>query len=169
MKNKKKMVLIIVLLIIILLSIYVVFIHNTKYKKLDFDKIETEYVFGKKYDLAVMDNIDILSDFGFSFNEIDNGLFLKTKILDKDDNEVTELLDTNYIILIQDDQYNEFYDALYSYIDSNKMNLDENTKEYRLYNDAILGKIKSKKITYMFFGKNNKQIKKNVFKKLKIK
>lgn len=153
-KNTKKIIIISAVCLLIILSGFIIYM-TTRIKTYDLmnieNKIESEFA---HLNLLPMDKFDTLTDFGFSSEEVSNGMYLKTIIISDEGINVTKNDELNYIIVIQDDKYEEYYDMFYSYIDSNLMSFEENTKEYKLYKNAKLKKIDKKHVVYLVVTKN---------------
>lgn len=135
MNRKNIIVLIIVITLLIIACIFMFKDRKKDMKNFDFIKIEEQMK--KSYEeegLNTLDFIDITSLFGIDSSEIPNSVFLGNI-------NAIELTKENMmlIVAINTKEVDFYYDSLYSYIESNKMNLD-NEKTLKLFNQAILKK-----------------------------
>lgn len=135
MNRKNIIVLIIVIILLIIACIFMFKDRKKDMKNFDFIKIEEQMK--KSYEeegLNTLDFIDITSLFGIDSSEIPNSVFLGNI-------NAIELTKENMmlIVAINTKEVDFYYDSLYSYIESNKMNLD-NEKTLKLFNQAILKK-----------------------------
>jgi hypothetical protein len=124
-------------------------------KSFDFIKIESQMK--RNYEeagLNTLDFIDITSLFGIDNSEIPNSIFLgniNAEEMNKENMMLVIVMNTNNV--------DYYYDSLYSYIESNKMNLD-NEKILKLFDSAILKK--GLNYVYLIIAENAKLVEKEL-------
>lgn len=134
--NKKNIIIIIVVSILLLIACLFMFKDRKKDMK-NFDFIKIEEIMTRSYEeegLKKLDFIDITSLFGIDNNDIPNSIFLGNINAEESNKENMMLL-----IAINTNKVEYYYDCLYSYIESNKMNI-ENKEILKLYDSSILKK-----------------------------
>ena len=140
---------------ILLIVLVVILVNKFKVKSYDIDSLKNDLV--ASYDelnLVEMDHIDVLSSFGFEKSEVDDALFLKSLVLDDEGNDVTK--DINYIILMNTEKYQYYYEIFESHIDSNVM-YTEDKKLFKLYSKNSIIK-RDKNYVYFILSKKSKDI-----------
>ena len=154
--SKKTIIGILTIFVSILLIVLVVILVNKfKVKSYDIDSLKKDLV--ASYDelnLVEMDHVDVLSSFGFEKSEVDDALFLKSLVLDDEGNDVTK--DINYIILMNTEKYQYYYEIFESHIDSNVM-YTEDKKLLKLYSKNSIIK-RDKNYVYFILSKKSKDI-----------
>lgn len=122
-------------LLIILLVFILISINKDTSKTYDVEKLHNILI-GEYEDINLkeMDQIDLLNAFGLNIDEIPNSTLLMS--LNSNTEEPYTSKD-NYIIIINTENYQYYYDALYSQIDSiTRYSEDEET--IKLYSKAII-------------------------------
>lgn len=137
--NKGKKLVGVLAVIASLLIIFLIFLLMSlgadKSKTYDIEKLQSiiiaEYA---DLNLKEMDQIDLLNKFGIIKEEISESLAFMSYAEDKDGNNTAE---DNYIIIINSENYQYYYDMFESQIDS-ITRYTEDKKEFELYSNAIL-------------------------------
>lgn len=140
-----------ILLVVILIGLF------NKFKIKTYDVNELKEALIDEYSdlyLTEMDHIDVLSMFGFEKNEVDDALYLKSLKLDDEGNDITENI--NYIIIMNTDKYQYYYEIFESHIDSTIM-YTEDKKLLKLYDKNVILK-KDKNYVYLIISKKSKEI-----------
>lgn len=140
-----------ILLVVILIGLF----NKFKIKTYDVNELKDALIdeYSDLY-LTEMDHIDVLSMFGFEKNEVDDALYLKSLKLDDDGNDITENI--NYIIIMNTDKYQYYYEIFESHIDSTIM-YTEDKKLLKLYDKNVILK-KDKNYVYLIISKKSKEI-----------
>ena len=140
-----------VLLVVLSIILFLKF----KIKTYDVNDLKDKLINGyEELYLNEMDHVDVLNLYGFEKNEVEDALFLKSLKMDDEGNDITE--DLNYIIIMNTENYQYYYEIFESHIDSTIM-YTENKKELKLYNkNAILKK--DKNYVYLIISKKSKDI-----------
>lgn len=140
-----------ILLVVILIGLF----NKFKIKTYDVNELKDALIdeYSDLY-LTEMDHIDVLSMFGFEKNEVENALYLKSLKLDDDGNDITENI--NYIIIMNTDKYQYYYEIFESHIDSTIM-YTEDKKLLKLYDKNVILK-KDKNYVYLIISKKSKEI-----------
>lgn len=135
MNRKNIIVLIIVTILLIIACVFMFKDRKKDMKNFDFIKIEEQMKrsYGEE-GLNTLDFMDVASLFGIDTNEIPDSVFLGNINAEEMTKENMML-----IVAINTKKVDFYYDSLYSYIESNKMNL-ENEKTLKLFDSAILKK-----------------------------
>lgn len=144
-----------VIVSILLVAIVVILFNKFKIKTYDVNKLKESLINGyEELYLSEMDHVDVLSLYGFEKNEVEDALYLKSLKLDDEGNDITE--NVNYIIIMNTDNYQYYYEIFESHIDSTKM-YTEDKKLLKLYDkNAILKK--DKNYVYLIISKKSKEI-----------
>lgn len=140
-----------VTLVILLLNIF-------KVKTYDIEELKTIIV--AEYEdlyLTEMDHIDVLDAFGFAKSDVEDSIFLKSLQMDSEGNDVTE--EINYVIVINTEDYQYYYDIFESHVDST-VRYTEDNKLYKLYNKAIIKC--DKNYVYLIISSSAKDIEKTI-------
>ena len=140
-----------ILLVVILIGLF----NKFKIKTYDVNELKDALIdeYSDLY-LTEMDHVDVLSMFGFEKNEVDDALYLKSLKLDDDGNDITENI--NYIIIMNTDKYQYYYEIFESHIDSTIM-YTEDKKLLKLYDKNVILK-KDKNYVYLIISKKSKEI-----------
>ena len=140
-----------ILLVVILIGLF----NKFKIKTYDVNELKDALIdeYSDLY-LTEMDHIDVLSMFGFEKNEVEDALYLKSLKLDDDGNDITENI--NYIIIMNTDKYQYYYEIFESHIDSTIM-YTEDKKLLKLYDKNVILK-KDKNYVYLIISKKSKEI-----------
>lgn len=140
-----------ILLVVILIGLF----NKFKIKTYDVNELKDALIdeYSDLY-LTEMDHIDVLSLFGFEKNEVDDALYLKSLKLDDDGNDITENI--NYIIIMNTDKYQYYYEIFESHIDSTIM-YTEDKKLLKLYDKNVILN-KDKNYVYLIISKKSKEI-----------
>ena len=142
-------------LLIIILIFLILSLGTDKSKTYDIEKLQSILV-NEFEDLHLrnMDHKDLLNKFGINKEEIPNNLVLMSYVGDEQGNNIAE---ENYVLIINTEDYQYYYDMLSSQIDS-VTRYTEDKEEFDLYSNAI---IKSdKNYVYMIISKEAKSIEK---------
>lgn len=144
-----------ILVSILLIAIVVILLNKFKIKTYDINDLRNKLVDGyEELYLTDMDHVDILSLYGFEKSEVEDALYLKSLKLDEEGNDITEEL--NYIIIMNTEDYQYYYEIFESHIDSTKR-YTEDKKLLKLYDkNAILKK--DKNYVYLIISKKSKDI-----------
>lgn len=122
-------------LLIIFLIFLLISLGSDKSKTYNIEKLQSimiaEYA---DLNLKEMDQIDLLNKFGIIKEEIPESLAFMSYAEDKDGNNTAE---ENYIIIINTENYQYYYDMFDSQIDS-ITRYTEDKEEFELYSNAIL-------------------------------
>ena len=140
-----------ILLVVILIGLF------NKFKIETYDVNELKDALIDEYSdlyLTEMDHVDVLSMFGFEKNEVEDALYLKSLKLDDEGNDITENI--NYIIIMNTDKYQYYYEIFESHIDSTIM-YTEDKKLLKLYDKNVILK-KDKNYVYLIISKKSKEI-----------
>lgn len=154
--SKRAIVGMLAILASILLIVLVVILFNKfKIKTYDINDLKNKLVEGyEELYLTDMDHVDVLELYGFEKSEVDDALYLKSFKMDDEGNDITE--DINYIIVMNTEDYQYYYEIFESHIDSTKM-YTEDKKLLKLYDkNAILKK--DKNYVYLIISKKSKEI-----------
>ena len=140
-----------ILLVVILIGLF----NKFKIKTYDVNELKDALIdeYSDLY-LTEMDHVDVLSMFGFEKNEVEDALYLKSLKLDDDGNDITENI--NYIIIMNTDKYQYYYEIFESHIDSTIM-YTEDKKLLKLYDKNVILK-KDKNYVYLIISKKSKDI-----------
>ena len=140
-----------ILLVVILIGLF----NKFKIKTYDVNELKDALIdeYSDLY-LTEMDHVDVLSMFGFEKNEVEDALYLKSLKLDDDGNDITENI--NYIIIMNTDKYQYYYEIFESHIDSTIM-YTEDKKLLKLYDKNVILK-KDKNYVYLIIRKKSKEI-----------
>ena len=140
-----------ILLVVILIGLF----NKFKIKTYDVNELKDTLIdeYSDLY-LTEMDHVDVLSMFGFEKNEVEDALYLKSLKLDDDGNDITENI--NYIIIMNTDKYQYYYEIFESHIDSTIM-YTEDKKLLKLYDKNVILK-KDKNYVYLIISKKSKEI-----------
>lgn len=140
-----------ILLVVILIGLF----NKFKIKTYDVNELKDALIdeYSDLY-LNEMDHVDVLSMFGFEKNEVEDALYLKSLKLDDDGNDITENI--NYIIIMNTDKYQYYYEIFESHIDSTIM-YTEDKKLLKLYDKNVILK-KDKNYVYLIISKKSKEI-----------
>ena len=140
-----------ILLVVILIGLF----NKFKIKTYDVNELKDALIdeYSDLY-LTEMDHVDVLSMFGFEKNEVEDALYLKSLKLDDDGNDITENI--NYIIIMNTDKYQYYYEIFESHIDSTIM-YTEDKKLLKLYDKNVILK-KDKNYVYLIISKKSKEI-----------
>ena len=140
-----------ILLVVILIGLF----NKFKIKTYDVNELKDALIdeYSDLY-LTEMDHVDVLSMFGFEKNEVEDALYLKSLKLDDDGNDITENI--NYIIIMNTDKYQYYYEIFESHIDSTIM-YTEDKKLLKLYDKNVFLK-KDKNYVYLIISKKSKEI-----------
>jgi len=144
-----------VLASILLVVLVVILINKLKVKSYDVNTLKNQLI--SSYEslyLVEMDHIDVLDKFGIDKNEVEDALYLKSLKLDDEGNDVTK--DINYIIIMNTENYQEYYDAFDSHIHSNLM-YSEDKKLLKLYDKNSILKM-DENYVYFILSKKSKEI-----------
>ncbi len=142
-------------LLIILLVFILISINKDTSKTYDVERLQS-IIMGEYEDINLkeMDQIDLLNSFGINLDEIPNSALLMTP---NDEPEVAYSSKDNYVIIINTEEHQHYYDMLYSQIDSiTRYSEDEKTVE--LYKNAIIKH--DNNYVYMIVGQHAKEIEK---------
>lgn len=142
-------------LLIIILIFLILSLGTDKSKTYDIEKLQTILV-NEFEDLHLrnMDHIDLLNKFGINKEEIPNNLVLMSYVGDEQGNNIAE---ENYVIIINTEDYQYYYDMLSSQIDS-VTRYTEDKEEFDLYSKAIIKC--DENYVYMIISKEAKAIEK---------
>lgn len=154
--SKRAIVGILAILASILLIVLVVILFNKfKIKTYDINDLKNKLVEGyEELYLTDMDHVDVLELYGFEKSEVEDALYLKSFKMDDEGNDITE--DVNYIIIMNTEDYQYYYEIFESHIDSTKM-YTEDKKLLKLYDkNAILKR--DKNYVYLIISKKSKEI-----------
>lgn len=140
-----------ILLVVILIGLF----NKFKIKTYDVNELKDALIdeYSDLY-LTEMDHVDVLSMFGFEKNEVEDALYLKSLKLDDDGNDITENI--NYIIIMNTDKYQYYYEIFESHIDSTIM-YTEDKKLLKLYDKNVILN-KDKNYVYLIISKKSKEI-----------
>lgn len=140
-----------ILLVVILIGLF----NKFKIKTYDVNELKDALIdeYSDLY-LTEMDHVDVLSMFGFEKNEVEDALYLKSLKLDDEGNDITENI--NYIIIMNTDKYQYYYEIFESHIDSTIM-YTEDKKLLKLYDKNVILK-KDKNYVYLIISKKSKEI-----------
>ena len=140
-----------ILLVVVLIGLF----NKFKIKTYDVNELKDALIdeYSDLY-LTEMDHVDVLSMFGFEKNEVEDALYLKSLKLDDDGNDITENI--NYIIIMNTDKYQYYYEIFESHIDSTIM-YTEDKKLLKLYDKNVILK-KDKNYVYLIISKKSKEI-----------
>ena len=140
-----------ILLVVILIGLF----NKFKIKTYDVNELKDALIdeYSDLY-LTEMDHVDVLSMFGFEKNEVEDALYLKSLKLDDDGNDITENI--NYIIIMNTDKYQYYYEIFESHIDSTIM-YTEDKKLLKIYDKNVILK-KDKNYVYLIISKKSKGI-----------
>lgn len=140
-----------ILLVVILIGLF----NKFKIKTYDVNELKDALIdeYSDLY-LTEIDHVDVLSMFGFEKNEVEDALYLKSLKLDDDGNDITENI--NYIIIMNTDKYQYYYEIFESHIDSTIM-YTEDKKLLKLYDKNVILK-KDKNYVYLIISKKSKEI-----------
>lgn len=153
---KKTVIGILIIFMSILLVVLAVILFNKfKIKTYDINSLKDSLINGyEELNLTEMDQIDVLSEYGFEKSEVEDALYLKSLVLDDEGNDITK--DFNYIIIMNTEDYQNYYEIFESHIDSTIM-YTEDKKLLKLYSkNAILKK--DKNYVYLIISKQSKDI-----------
>ena len=140
---------------ILLVALAVVLFNKFKIKTYDVNNLKDSLINGyEDLYLYEMDHIDVLSSFGFEKSEVEDALYLKSLKLDDEGNDVTE--EFNYIIIMNTEDYQYYYEIFESHVDSTIM-YTEDKKLLKLYNKNVILK-KDKNYVYLIISKKSKDI-----------
>ena len=144
-----------ILVSILLIAIVVILLNKFKIKTYDINDLRNKLVDGyEELYLTDMDHVDILNLYGFEKSEVEDALYLTSLKLDEEGNDITEEL--NYIIIMNTEDYQYYYEIFESHIDSTKR-YTEDKKTLKLYDkNAILKK--DKNYVYLIISKKSKDI-----------
>ena len=144
-----------ILLVVILIGLF----NKFKIKTYDVNELKDALIdeYSDLY-LTEMDHVDVLSMFGFEKNEVEDALYLKSLKLDDDGNDITENI--NYIIIMNTDKYQYYYEIFESHIDSTIM-YTEDKKLLKLYDKNVILK-KDKNYVYFIVSKKSKDIEETI-------
>lgn len=122
-------------LLIILLVFIIISVNKDTSKKFDVGRLES-IIMGEYEDLNLkeMDQIDLLNTFGIVEDEIPDSALIMSM---NDVEEGTATVNDNYIIIINTEEYQYYYDMLNSHIDSVTRN-SQDEKIVELYEKAIV-------------------------------
>ena len=144
-----------ILVSILLIAIVVILLNKFKIKTYDINDLRNKLVDGyEELYLTDMDHVDILNLYGFEKSEVEDALYLKSLKLDDDGNDITENI--NYIIIMNTDKYQYYYEIFESHIDSTIM-YTEDKKLLKLYDKNVILK-KDKNYVYLIISKKSKEI-----------
>ncbi|MBQ4263459.1 MAG: hypothetical protein IJB83_04400 [Bacilli bacterium] len=140
LKNEKsillgKLIAPIGIILFIILLIILITILKVKPKTYNIEKLEI--LLPKEYaslHLEEMDHFDVLELFGFEKYEVEDAVYLKSFQIDENGNNITENI--NYIIVMNTENYEHYYEIFESHIESTLIH-SEDEKELNLYNKAI--------------------------------
>ena len=134
--KKAKVGILVILAGIILISLIIIISNFKQPKTYDVDNLKSALINEfEELNLFEMDNFDVLEAFGFGSEEVPDGLYLKSLVMDEKGQDVTE--DKNYIIILNTEKFQYYNDIFQSHIESNIM-YTEDKKIFKLYNNAIL-------------------------------
>ena len=140
---------------ILLIVLVVILVGKLKVKSYDVknlkDVLLTEY---EDLYLTEMDHVDVLSAFGFEKYEVEDALYLKSLKLDDEGNDITK--NVNYVIVMNTEKYQYYYEIFESHIDSTIM-YTEDKKLLKLYDKNVILK-KDKNYVYLIISKKSKDI-----------
>lgn len=141
---------------ILLIALIVVLLNIERPKTYDIETLKPLIIneFPTLY-LSEMDQIDILTDFGFEKSEVPNALFLKSLQIDDNGNDITE--EYNYVIIMNTENYEFYRDIFESHVDSN-LRYTEDDSIYKIYEKAIIKC--DKNYVYAIISKKSKEIEK---------
>ena len=140
---------------VLLIVLVVILINKLKVKTYDVNVLKDDLISSyESLDLVEMDHVDVLNDFGFDKNDVEDALYLKSLKLDEDGNDITKNI--NYIIVMNTENYQYYYDIFQSHIDSNIM-YTENKKLLKLYDKKSILKC-DKNYVYLIISKKSKEI-----------
>ncbi len=140
-------------LLIILLVFILISINKDTSKTYDVERLQS-IIMGEYEDISLkeMDQIDLLNSFGINIEEIPNSALLMSTNGEQD---VPYSSKDNYVIIINSEKHQYYYDMLYSQIDSiTRYSEDEKTVE--LYKNAIIKH--DNNYVYMIVGVHAKEI-----------
>lgn len=154
--SKRAIIGILAILVSILLVVVGVIIFNKfKIKTYDVNKLKDSLINGyEELYLIEMDHVDVLSSFGFEKREVEDALYLKSLELDEDGNDITK--DFNYIVIMNTEDYQYYYEIFESHIDST-IKYTEDNKLLKLYSKNSILK-KDKNYVYLIISKKSKEI-----------
>lgn len=140
---------------ILLIVLVVILFNKFKIKTYDINDLKNKLVEGyEELSLTDMDHVDVLELYGFEKSEVEDALYLKSLKMDDEGNDITE--DINYVIVMNTENYQYYYEIFESHIDSTKM-YTEDKKLLKLYDkNAILKK--DKNYVYLIISKKSKEI-----------
>lgn len=156
MKNNKKVyiVAIIVIILTIIASIFI-FTNKEKDKKYYVDDIQKEFISVYQDDnLRILDFVDVISFFGINTGEIEEYTFMGNITTEDEINK-----DMIFVVVINSDNATYYYDALYSYVESHLLHI-EDIELLELFNNAIIKK--GTDYTYMILGKEAKTMEEEI-------
>lgn len=140
---------------VLLIVLVVILINKLKVKTYDVNVLKDDLISSyESLDLVEMDHVDVLNDFGFDKNDVEDALYLKSLKLDEDGNDITKNI--NYIIVMNTENYQYYYDIFQSHIDSNIM-YTEDKKLLKLYDKKSILK-GDKNYVYFIISKKSKEI-----------
>ena len=140
---------------ILLIGIVIMLFNKFKIKTYDVDSLKETLI--SEYEelyLREMDHVDVLSLFGFEKSEVEDSLFLKSLELDSEGNDITK--DINYIIIMNTDNFQYYYEIFESHVDST-LKYTEDKKVFKLYNNNLILK-HDKNYVYLIISKKSKEI-----------
>lgn len=134
--KKAKVGILVIIASILLIGLIVIISNFEQPKRYDVDNLKSALINEfEELNLFEMDNFDVLAEFGFGSEEVPDGLYLKSLVMDEKGQDVTE--DKNIIIILNTENYQYYHDIFQSHIESNIM-YTEDKKIFKLYNKAIL-------------------------------
>ena len=142
-------------LLIILLVFIIISLNKDTSKTYDVEKLHNILI-GEYEDINLkeMDQIDLLNAFGINIEEIPNSTLLMSMNSEGDEAYTSK---DNYIIIINTENYQYYYDVLYSQIDSIRR-YSEDEETVKLYNKAIIKC--GENYTYMIVSEHAQEIEK---------
>ena len=144
---------------VLLIVLVVILVNKLKIKSYDVKELKDNLISSyEELSLSEMDHVDVLSTFGFEKNEVEDALFLKSLVLDDEGNDVTKNI--NYIIVMNTEKYQYYYEIFESHIDSNVM-YTEDKKLFKLYSKNSILK-KNKNYVYFIVSKKSKDIEETI-------
>lgn len=148
-----------VLASILLIVLVVILVNRLKVKTYDIETLKDDLISSyESLDLVEMDHVDVLSAFGFEKNEVEDALYLKSLKLDDDGNDITK--DINYIIVMNTEKYQYYYEIFQGHIDSSVM-YTEDKKLLKLYDKNSILKC-DKNYVYFILSKKSKDIESSI-------
>lgn len=140
-------------ILIIILIFIILSISSNKPKTYDVEKLHS-IIIGEygELNLTEMDQIELLNRFGLIQSEIPESLTLMSYQEDEDGDNIS---DENYVIIINTENYQHYYDMLISQVDS-ITRYTEDKEEFDLYSNAIIKC--DKNYVYMIVSKKAKEI-----------